>query len=605
MELYLIVLIACLVASASPNFDLFVRGEENNAVYGYQCQESRCVKIELTESNVEYAISLPVCRLLCGEAKVATVWPKPTGIVHTENFLQHIDVNIIAFEFPKLTKQQTLWEASKSRFLQQLKSQEIGTVKAGGAKLTVIIELGTDIDELPRITLDTDESYKLLIALTKDNDSIARIHSNTYFGARHGLETLSQLIVYDDIRREHQLLTKVEIEDAPVYKWRGILLDTSRHFYSVDAIKRTLDALAMVKLNTFHWHITDSQSFPLEVKSHPELHKLGAYSPNKVYTHEQIAEIVQYGLVRGVRVMPEFDAPAHVSEGWQHKGVIACANYQPWRSYCGEPPCGQFDPTAEQLYPILEDIYREIFQLFSPDVFHMGGDEVLSKCWNASEGIRNWMLLKGWNLEEDDFHRLWGYFQEKALERVDSISNGSKPLITLWTSSLTKEPYIDEYLDKSRYIIQIWTRGTSSDILPILKRGYRVIISNNDALYFDCGGPSWVGSGNNWCSPYIGWQKVYDNNLDLIAEGYKSQVLGAEAAIWSEQIDEYTLDYRLWPRSSALAERLWSNPAEGWRNAESRILLHRERLVANGIHAEALQPEWCLQNENECPVNKS
>lgn len=213
---------------------------KRSAVYGYECQQDRCVKIELTESNIENAISLSVCRLLCGEAKVGTVWPKPTGIVRTENFIQHIDVNTIAFEFPKLTKQQPLWEASKARFLRQLKSQEIGLVRAGGAKLTLVIELGTDIDELPRITLDTDESYKLLIALTKDNGSIAKIYSNTYFGARHGLETFSQLIVYDDIRGEHQLLTKVEIEDAPAYKWRGILLDTSRHFYSVESIKRTL-----------------------------------------------------------------------------------------------------------------------------------------------------------------------------------------------------------------------------------------------------------------------------------------------------------------------------------------------------------------------------
>lgn len=213
---------------------------KSSAVYGYVCQQGRCVKVELTESNIENAISLSVCRLLCGDSKVGTVWPKPTGTVRIENFIQHIDVNTITFEFPKLPKQKPLWEGNKVRFLQQLKAQEIGVVKAGGAKLTLIVELAADVDELPRITLDTDESYKLSISLTKDNGTIAKIHSNTYFGARHGLETLSQLIVYDDIRREQQLLAKVEIEDAPVYKWRGILLDTSRHFYSVDSIKRTI-----------------------------------------------------------------------------------------------------------------------------------------------------------------------------------------------------------------------------------------------------------------------------------------------------------------------------------------------------------------------------
>ncbi|CAD7003068.1 chitooligosaccharidolytic beta-N-acetylglucosaminidase [Ceratitis capitata] len=602
---FLFLFIVLVVAIGSQQF--FVAGEEYNVVYGYECRQSKCVKVELTAKTIENAISLSVCRLLCGDTKVGTVWPKPTGAVRAGNFIQQVNINQITFVFPKLTKQQPLWEACKERFLQQVKNltPDISVVKGGGSNFVVAVQLDTEIDELPRLVLDTDESYKLSVTTTPENGTVAKISGKSYFGARHGLETLSQLIVYDDIRREYQLLTDVEIEDAPVYKWRGILLDTSRHFYSVNSIKRTLDALAMVKLNTFHWHITDSQSFPLEIKAHPEFHKLGAYSPNKIYTHENISEIVLYGLIRGIRVIPEFDAPAHVSEGWQHKGMVACANYQPWKKYCGEPPCGQLDPTVEELYPILEDIYREIFELFSPEVFHMGGDEVLSKCWNSSEVIRNWMQLKGWNLEEDDFHRLWGHFQAKALERVDNVANNAKPLIILWTSSLTKEPYIDEYLDNTRYIIQIWTRGTSVEIKPILQRGYRVIISNSDALYFDCGGPSWVGSGNNWCSPYIGWQKVYENNLDNIAGEYKSQVLGGEAAIWSEQIDELTLDYRLWPRSSALAERLWSNPASGWRDAESRILNHRERLVANGIHAEALQPEWCLQNENECPVNSN
>lgn len=363
------------------------------------------------------------------------------------------------------------------------------------------------------------------------------------------------------------------------------------------------DAMAVVKLNTFHWHITDSASFPLEVKSQPELYKLGAYSPRKVYSHEDIVDIVEYGRVRGIRVMPEFDAPAHVGEGWQHKDMIACLNAQPWKDYCVEPPCGQFDPTVEDLYPILEDIYREMFELFDPDVFHMGGDEVSVNCWNSSKRIQDWMLQKGWGLNESDFIRLWGHFQTEALNRVDTVAHSQQPSITMWTSQLTDVPYIDEYLDKERYNIQIWTTGGDSKIKDILKRGYRVIISNYDALYFDCGGAAWVQDGNNWCSPYIGWQKVYDNDLDNIAGEYKSQVLGGEAAIWSEEIDEHTLDSRFWPRASALAERLWSNPKQSWHWAEARMLYHRQRLTELDIGAEAMQPEWCLQNENQCPIN--
>lgn len=149
---------------------------------------------------------------------------------------------------------------------------------------------------------------------------------------------------------------------------------------------------------------------------------------------------------------------------------------------------------------------------------------------------------------------------------------------------------------------QIWTTGKDKQITDLLERGYSIIMSNYDALYFDCGFGAWVTEGNNWCSPYIGWEKVYKNNITDFDWKYRSQIIGAEAAIWSEQIDDQILDGRLWPRLSALAERLWADPTTSWREAESRILIHRERLVENGIAAESLQPQWCLQHEEECPI---
>lgn len=154
-------------------------------------------------------------------------------------------------------------------------------------------------------------------------------------------------------------------------------------------------------------------------------------------------------------LLPEFDAPAHVGEGWQLKNVTSCFNYQPWAKYCVEPPCGQLDPTVDHLYDILEDIYSEMYPAFqSPDLFHMGGDEVSVSCWNSSERIRNWMLKKGWRLEEDDFMRLWGHFQDNALERLDRVTGRKLPII-MWTSRLTDIPYVEQYLDKARYIIQV------------------------------------------------------------------------------------------------------------------------------------------------------
>ncbi|XP_060654600.1 chitooligosaccharidolytic beta-N-acetylglucosaminidase [Drosophila nasuta] len=582
----------------------------DDLVYGYECHSGVCRKVELSEDNFAKAISLPVCRLFCSSS-IGTLWPKPTGAVQLEPLMRQVDITNIKIQRPGgVNKRDKVWRDTERRWMDLVhaKIPNLKLLRSGGYQLAVVINTA-DSAKPTRLTLDTDESYVLQIGTNSTAGQVtANITADNFYGARHALETLNQLIVYDDIRRELQVTANASISDAPVYKWRGLLLDTSRNYFSVKSIKRTLDGMAMVKLNTFHWHITDSHSFPLEVSKRPELSKLGAYTPSKVYTHKDIEDIVNYGRVRGIRVMPEFDSPAHVGEGWQHKNMTACFNAQPWQKFCVEPPCGQLDPTVTEMYDVLQDIFSDMFELFDPDVFHMGGDEVSVGCWNSSETIRNWMTKQGWNLNEADFMRLWGHYQTEALKRWDNLtSTAAAPTpIVLWTSTLTQDQYIDDYLNPQRYIIQIWTTGTDKVIKKILKRGYRIIVSNYDALYFDCGGPGWVTDGNNWCSPYIGWQKVYENNLTHIAGDYQHHVLGAEAAIWSEQIDEYTLDNRFWPRASALAERLWSDPVGadgGWKQAEARMLLHRERLVENGIGAEAMQPQWCLQNENECPID--
>lgn len=407
--------------------------------------------------------------------------------------------------------------------------------------------------------MNTKEGYTLKITAKPDKGVHVLITADNFFGARHALETLSQLIVYDNIRNEILTVGSAEISDEPKFKYRGILLDTARNYFSVESIKRTIEGMGMVKLNTFHWHITDSHSFPFVVKAQPELSRLGAYSTEKIYTADDIEEIVKFGKVRGVRVLPEFDAPAHVGEGWQKKDLTTCFNAQPWKEYCVEPPCGQLDPSKDEVYNVLEDIYRQMVENFKyPDLFHMGGDEVSVSCWNSSKTLQDWMLAKGWELTESDFMKLWGHFQDNALERLDKVNFQAVPII-MWTSRLTEEPFLSKYLDKNRYIIQIWTKGDDPKVQTLLENGYKLIISNYEALYLDCGFSGWVTDGNNWCSPYIGWQKIYDNRMETIGGPYTDQIYGAEAALWTEQVDEWALDSRLWPRASALAERLWSS----------------------------------------------
>lgn len=252
-------------------------------------------------------------------------------------------------------------------------------------------------------------------------------------------------------------------------------------------------------------------------------------------------------------------------------------------------------------HKLFTDIYKDMFDQFQPDIFHMGGDEVNFNCWNSTSSIVEWMSKKGWGRTEADFIRLWDYFQNQALEKVYKTAGKQIPVV-MWTSHLTHKEYLLDYLPKDKYIVQIWTKQDDEQVINLLENGYKVILSNYDALYLDCGFAGWVTDGQNWCAPYIGWQKVYENKpKKFTTEDKLKQILGAEATFWTEQADSTSLDSRLWPRASAMAEVLWSEPATSWREAESRFLVHRERLVRLGVQADALEPEWCLQHEENCP----
>lgn len=575
---------------------------DEGPVWSWSCQENQCLKVRAS-NNSNDAVSLPACRLFCDVH--ASLWPRINGNITFGNKLIHVNLNSIDV-LPKNTDgaSANLIRKAGLRFknnIQKLVPNSENPV--GGKTLEVTVEVSDP--NLIGITLDTDESYSLTVSSSSDGRILATVKGENFFGARHGLETLGQLIIYDDIRNEIQIVGEVTTfeKDKPVYPYRGVLIDTARNYFSVDSIKRTIEAMASSKLNTFHWHITDSQSFPFVSKSNPTFSKLGAYSPSKVYTEKDIKEIIEFAHVRGIRVLPEFDAPAHVGEGWQDTGVVACFNAQPWSQYCVEPPCGQLDPTKPELYDYLEGIYGDMIEIFKPDIFHMGGDEVSLSCWNSTGTIVSWMKEKhNWTSTESDFMKLWNVFQTQAVERLEKKMGKKVPLI-IWTSTLTHEEYVEQYLPKDNYIIQIWTTGYDPIVSQLLNKDYRLILSNYDALYFDCGFEGWVTNGNNWCSPYIGWQKVYENSPKKIAgAGKEKQILGSEAALWSEQVDDTTIDSRLWPRASAMAEILWAEPLEGWRQAENRMLIQRERLVQLGIMASGMQPQWCAHHQGECPM---
>lgn len=241
-------------------------------------------------------------------------------------------------------------------------------------QVNVQVSIASDETQLQ---MTTDESYSMLIntqfpsagggtSTTPSSVTSVYITAATFFGARHALETLSQLMAWDDSIDRLIMVTDATISDSPAFPHRGLLIDTSRNFVSIEMIKKIIDAMSFNKLNVFHWHITDTHSFPFVSRREPLLALYGAYSASQVYRPQDIEDLVHYATVRGVKIVPEFDAPAHVGTGWEWGeryglGQLAlCVNKEPWTRYCVEPPCGQLNPINDNIYPILHNIYKDV-----------------------------------------------------------------------------------------------------------------------------------------------------------------------------------------------------------------------------------------------------
>ncbi|CDS07988.1 hypothetical protein LRAMOSA01937 [Lichtheimia ramosa] len=499
------------------------------------------------------------------------------------------------------------------------------------------------------LELGVDESYTLDIP---DKGS-ATLVAKTRWGALHGLETFSQLIQaypsaikdYDDQEEEQDIDTSMDnlfipetpihIEDAPAYPHRGLMLDTARNYYPVKDILRTIDGMAYNKMNVFHWHITDSQSFPLRLEKVPELAEHGAYILDQrrlVYSKKDVKRVIDYAHERGIRVIPEIDMPAHTGS-WanSHKEIMTCAGRffldpDNKEAYAAQPTTGQLNPVLDETYALVGKVLNEVASLFPDAWFHGGGDEPVYKCWEQDAHVQHYM--KTHNATGDDL-------LDKFLKREIEFIQQSGKIPVLW-----EDPVTINNLELKDVVLQVWR----NPVQQAVKKGYKVIASHAQFWYLDCGHGGWTGNntsydeqvppdipdslaeelerhqvkdnyrpqnwgggGGDWCSPFKTWQRIYsyDMTFNLTQEEAKL-VLGAEVALWSEQTDPVGMDTRLWPRSAAAAEVMWSDRYDDkgdkrdLGDAMLRIFDWRYRLVKRGIQAEALQPLWCGKNPRMC-----
>ena len=363
-----------------------------------------------------------------------------------------------------------------------------------------------------------DESYSLTVDPAK-----VRLAAKTDLGVLRGLETLLQLLSADEAG---YYFPCVSIDDKPRFTWRGLLVDVGRHFHPVEVLKRNLDAMAAVKMNVFHWHLTEDQGFRVESKVFPKLHQLG--SDGMYYTQAQIREVVDYAADRGIRVMPEFDIPGH-STSW----FVAYPQYSSAPgSYAIERRFGvfgpAFNPADERIYPFFDAFFKEMAGLFPDPYLHIGGDEVEGHQWEANPAIQAFKQKNGLA----DNNALQAYFNKRLLKIL--AKHGKK--MVGWDEIFQPDLPSD-------IVIHSW-RGPKS-LVEAAQKGYQGILSNG--YYIDlCQTAE---------SHYLNDPLPPDSPLD---DRQRSLVLGGEATMWSELVTSETIDSRIWPRTAAIAERLWS-----------------------------------------------
>ncbi|XP_049876897.1 probable beta-hexosaminidase fdl [Pectinophora gossypiella] len=557
-------------------------------LWTWECVNDRCVPTQA--STPDRLQSLLMCNMLCASMQL---WPQPTGAVSLSTTAVPVRADLFQLQIvsvPSKAVHEHLQEAFHllRQDLHHLERNAVAFAEWRAVAVHVTVNGSGD----PRMRLNTDESYQLVMypKFAQGGPLIVKITAKSYCGARHALETLHQLVWLDPYIGTLFMLEAANVEDAPRFGYRGLLLDTARNYFPMSELFRTIDAMAATKLNTFHWHISDSQAFPLKLSSVPQLAVYGAFGTGAMYTTEDVRKLVHRARIRGIRVLIEVDTPAHVGCAWNwgpslgFGELVKCAETDAWQDICREPPCGQLNPRNVHVFNILEAIYAEIIHLTGvDDLFHMGGDDVFPSCW-----AKHFPTFNPAQLLID--------FTLGALERLE-IANGKLPNLTLFWS-----PWLNENIktDLKEYSGHLGLQTRNSELVASYSKflsGIRTVISHSDPWNLNSGMGDWFEEN---MAPYNSWQKIYEHR-PWARGSSKSDVVGGEVTVWSSTLSAGGLDARLWPRAAAFAERLWSDRPEGaTRPVHVRLDVHRGRLVARGIRAAPIWSMWCSHHTYTC-----
>ena len=442
-----------------------------------------------------------------------------------------------------------------------------------------------------------EEEYKLSVS----NEAV-KIVAGGYGGAFNGVQTLFQLLpsaVYAKKLRLPATMQGCEIADKPKYAYRGFMLDVARTFMEKENVLRYIDYIAYHKINKLHWHLTDSQGWRIEIKSHPDLAKIGGFrggdSPLRAalgkwtekyggyYTQEEIKEIVAYAAVRNIEIIPEIDLPGHSEALLRIYPQMLCnytndelevnGNYDNRGVVCA---------TKESNYRLLEEILSEVSALFPSKHFHIGGDEVNMSQWKKCPDCSAWLKKRGYT----DGHKL----EDMFIGRIQAILAKYGKTPSVWNEAafggdLSKEALVHGW--KSAKVCK-----------EVMMKGYQTIFMPQEFFYFDMR-QSWNEIGPVWGGAFD-VRKTY--SFDFANEGFTPEevalVKGFEAAYWSESFlsqggDKSLdfIDYQTFPRVCALSEQAWGKNGGEWEEFHNRLYTrHYDRMADMGLNFRVTPP---------------
>ena len=442
------------------------------------------------------------------------------------------------------------------------------TISQCGVKVLTILD---PKEEKASLDIDVDESYKLNIQQDAGQGGWkCDIEAPTVWGALHALETFTQLLSRfgDNYNFLGLNYGPVSVEDKPRFTHRGLLIDSARHFLPVDTVKMMIDSLTLVHMNVLHWHFEDAQSFPMDTPSAPEMVK-GAFSPKQVYTMDQVKDINNYAAERGVRIVYELDGPGHAASwapGYPELVPDKCIE-----KYSYNVNDFAANPTLDKTYEVVRGILTDIVNATDTKFLHLGGDEVVYGCWAIDDQINDYMQANNIATYPD--------LLALYVHKVEDIAHDLNTVPIQW-----EDTFIAGVRPDLTTIFDVWTN--SSQIAAVTAAGYRVIAGPSDFWYLDHLNVKWTD------------RYTYEPEADIPAE-QRSLIIGGEASMFGETVDEFNIQGRVWPQAAAVAERLWSPKSQDAQAdiPDATLRLHQWVCRQNfrGFYSGPIAPGFCAE----------